>query len=165
MKNILFIVSLLALISCKKQDEWLNAKSNKADITPKTLADYESLLDNDDVMNSDYPGLGLLASDNYYLTYDFWQALQATERNAYLWKPDIYEGDPSFDWDYEYKRIEYANIALDGINGMKVKEADKPAYENIGVAACFTVRFHFTIFYNYLLLLMMARLRQNRLVL
>ncbi len=147
MKNIIGMLAILALFSCKKQDEWLNAKSNKADVTPQTLADYRALLDNDDVMNANYPGLGLLASDNYYLTYDFWQALQATERNAYLWKQDIYEGDPSFDWEYEYKRIEYANIVLDGIKALKVKDVDREAFDNIKGSSLFYRAFSF---YNLL---------------
>jgi starch-binding outer membrane protein, SusD/RagB family len=147
MKNMLLVVSILALFSCKKQDEWLNVKSNKADVTPQTLADYQALLDNDDVMNNNYPGLGLLASDNFYLTYDFWQSLQPTERNAYLWKPEIYQGDPSFDWEYEYKRIEYSNIVLDGIGVIKITDADKANYDNIKGSALFYRAFSF---YNLL---------------
>jgi len=147
MKKLMIIVTVLALFSCKKQDKWLDVKSNKADITPVTLEDFQALLDNDDVMNANYPGLGLLASDNYYLTYSFWQSLQPTERNAYLWKPDIYEGDPSFDWEYEYKRVEYANIVLDGIDKIEVNNANKSTYNNIKGSALFYRAYSF---YNLL---------------
>ncbi len=147
MKKLMIIVATLALFSCKKQDQWLNVKSNKADITPVTLEDFQALLDNDNVMNGNYPGLGLIASDNYYLTYSFWQSVQPTERNAYLWKADIYQGDPSFDWEYEYKRIEYANTVLDGIDKIKVNNSNKSNYNSIKGSALFYRAYSF---YNLL---------------
>jgi len=147
MKKYMILLATLALFSCKKQDKWLDVKSNKADIVPVTLDDFQALMDNDAVMNANYPGLGLLASDNYFLTYAFWQSLQPRERNAFLWKPDIYEGDRCPDWEYEYKRIEYANIALEGINNVKVDGADKPIFDQIKGSALFYRAYSF---YNLL---------------
>lgn len=96
----MMIMAVLVLFSCKKQDKWLDVKSNKADITPVTLEDFQALLDNDNVMNNNYPAFGLLASDNYYVSYSTWASRQPVERNAYLWKPDIYDGGRAADWVY-----------------------------------------------------------------
>ena len=40
--------------------------------------------------------LSLLSIDDYYLPDQSWLALGSTvQRNAYLWQPDIFEGDQS----------------------------------------------------------------------
>lgn len=109
------IIIFLFFLSCKKQENWLDKKSNKADIVPVSIADFQAVLDNDAVMNSNYPALGLMGTDNYYLFFTTWQALQIIERNTYVWKADLYEGAPCPDWNNPYIMIEYANICLDGI--------------------------------------------------
>jgi|GEM_PF-4553715 len=58
MKKYMILLATLALFSCKKQDKWLDVKSNKADIVPVTLDDFQALMDNDAVMNANYPGFG-----------------------------------------------------------------------------------------------------------
>ena len=104
-------------IGCSKQDQWLDVKSNKADIIPSTLKDFQALLDNSNVMNANYPGLGIIGSDNFYLPYKTWQlAINASERNAYLWATDIYEGDLESDWRLQYQKVNYTNVVLNGLN-------------------------------------------------
>lgn len=115
MKYLVYSLLLIAATACNKQDEWLNVKSNKADITPVTLADFQALLDNDGIMNSSYPGLGLVGSDNYFLTTTTWQTGSNLLRNAYVWAPDIFEGASVAEWSTSYRMVEYANVVLDGL--------------------------------------------------
>src|SRR5438309_776726 len=94
-KTIQLIISVLFLtsfISCKKQDDWLNAKRNKADVAPSTLQDYQALLDNDNFLNRSTYTLGMVGVDNYYVTYNNWQSDISIERNAYTWQSDIFQG-------------------------------------------------------------------------
>src|SRR5688572_28965517 len=85
--------------SCKKQDDWLDVKRNKSDVVPSTLKDYQAILDNEQIMNQSLPGLGLLGSDNYYVTYTMWQSRLPVDRNGYVWKADIFEGQGNVDWN------------------------------------------------------------------
>jgi starch-binding outer membrane protein, SusD/RagB family len=115
MKYILYSLLILAATACNKQDVWLDVKSNKADVTPVTLPDFQALLDNDGVMNGSYPGLGLIGSDNYFLTTTTWQTGSNLLRNAYVWAPDIFEGASVAEWNSSYRIVEYSNVVLEGI--------------------------------------------------
>ncbi|AZA84515.1 RagB/SusD family nutrient uptake outer membrane protein [Chryseobacterium lactis] len=122
MKNIIiYAICTFILVGCKKQDEWLEKKSNKSDIIPSTVEDFQALLDNTDVMNTKYPAIGLIGADNSYIldqTAISGGTLQ--ERNAYKWSSDIYEGELfAPDWTYPYQVIEYSNVVLDGIEKIK----------------------------------------------
>lgn len=126
------------LYACQKQQDWLEVKSNKADIVPSSLVDMQAVLDNDVRLNTEYPGLGLLSSDLYYLSYANWQAaFTATERNAYLWNKDIYEGESSFDWKRAYQRAALANVVLDGLGKLGTGGNDQALYGPVKGTALF----------------------------
>lgn len=138
MKNIfLFILIIASAISCNKHD-WLDVKSNKSDLVPKSLSDLQAILDNTEVMNFNYPELGFLGSDNYYLTYSSWQgAFTSAERNAYIWAPDIFEGVTCFDWNAAYKTVAYTNIVLEGLNNITPSPVQQDEYNNVKGSALF----------------------------
>lgn len=115
MKHILIITLLSGiLLGCKKQDEWLNKKSNKSDIIPTTLADFQTILNNDRVMNAS-DGLVMVGSDNYVLQYATWQSLAEYLRDIYTWKGEISSLPAGTGWDSNYQRINNANVVLDGL--------------------------------------------------
>lgn len=132
----LLVGSLLLNASCSKQDEWLDVKNKKSDVRPQTLADLQAILDNSQVMNSQYPILGLVSSDNIYIPDANLDATDATSRNAYLWNGDIYQGAIASDWFFAYQVIAYANIVLDGLPGSGAASTD-PAFRAIQGAALF----------------------------
>ncbi|MBO9676329.1 MAG: RagB/SusD family nutrient uptake outer membrane protein [Sphingobacteriaceae bacterium] len=138
-KNILYLILILAFSSCKKQNEWLDVKSNKADIVPATLQDYQAVLDNTDVMNTNYSSLGIVGSDNMYVN----DILATTgggvaERNAYKWASDIFENATvASEWTFVYKVVEYSNIVLDGISKIAVNDQNRTDYNNIKGSALF----------------------------
>jgi hypothetical protein len=116
------VVSILLLIgffqlSCKK--DFLDVKSNLALVVPSSVADYQAILDNNSgsaLFNFDQPSLGEVGAGDFYLSYTSWGGLSTSqERNAYLWKPDIYAGETSGDWDDSYRRVLNENIVLEGI--------------------------------------------------
>lgn len=130
---ILFIFS-----ACSKQDKWLDVKSNLKDIVPKTLENYQAILDNDGVMNNGYPELGIAGCDNYFVLDASWKsAVTATERNSYVWNAEIYEGTTPQDWSSQYTKIEYCNIVLEGLNTISVDESNIVNWNNARGSALF----------------------------
>jgi hypothetical protein len=139
MKFIIIAATLLVLaVSCRKQDNWLSIKSANADVTPSSLKDLQALLDNDQVMNNNYPEIGLVGADNYFVSYEKWEsAFNAQERNAYIWASDIYSGEMGFDWFYAYQQIEYANVALGLLEHIKQETTNQLEWNNIKGSALF----------------------------
>jgi len=144
-----FLLALLAgMISCKKQDNWLNVNSSNFADVPSTLQDFQAMLDNsDNYMNTYYPTIGQLGTDNYYLTSTELNALpQLYEANAYLWVTDIFaDANKIEDWNSPYIIVEYANIVLDGLANIAVGPGNLSAYNNLKGSALF---FRAFAFYN-----------------
>jgi len=133
---IVLSISIVSVSSCKKQDNFLDVKSNKSDVTPKTLQDFQSILDNTQVMNGYGSILGLVGTDNIYIPDANLDGSAQTSRNSYLWLQDIYQGAIAFDWYYAYQEVEYANIVLDGLKS--ISNSEQPAiYNNIKGSALF----------------------------
>jgi hypothetical protein len=103
--------------ACRKQ--FLDAKPSTTLLIPSTLADFQALLDNASVFGL-VPTLGEASGDNYYFPFLTWQSLDTREHNAYIWAPDIYEGQSGqLDWNTPYQQVFYANVVLDGLNNIK----------------------------------------------
>lgn len=147
MKNIFLLTGWMLLVTaCHKQDEWLNVKSNKSDITPATLQNYQAILDYDIYMNDNYPGLPLVSADNYYLNYTTWLGSSSYAKNAYVWAQDVYQGNLTIsDWNSPYTNVEYANIVLDGLEKMERTNQNQLDWDNAKGAALF---FRAFAFYN-----------------
>lgn len=138
-----YLTVILFCTSCKKMDNWLDVKSKNSDVILNSVADYQSLLDNTAVMNTT-PGIDIVASDNIQLIEN--TALTAglpAERNAYIWKEDIYEGAIGVgtgDWTVPYRAIAYANIALEGMDKLTQTSAER---DNVRGSALFYRGFHY----------------------
>jgi len=78
----------------------------------ETLRDYQSILDNERVMNFNLPGLGEETTDDWYLTTARWNTLDIDLRNNYCFNN---VRTPAGHWGVPYKIIYYANLALEGI--------------------------------------------------
>lgn len=145
--SILFIA--LSLISCKKQDEWLDKKSSKSDVIPISIDDFQAILDNDEIMNLYYPSLGIVGSDNYLISDASFNSIsEPVVRNMYTWAPDIYEGRITGsirEWSTPYQLIEYANIALEGIQKIAKNSNNEKKWNNVRGSALF---YRSLAFYN-----------------
>ncbi|AWO00698.1 RagB/SusD family nutrient uptake outer membrane protein [Chitinophaga alhagiae] len=113
MKNFLIIASIFSFLSCSKQNEWLNAKRQASDVVPTTLEDFQAILNNTILMNSNYPTIGLLGCDNFYYADETISSLNAISKNSYLWNKEIFEGQLSSDYANSYNVIASANIVLE----------------------------------------------------
>lgn len=105
----------LLFASCKKQDDWLNIKNNKSDVSPQTLQDFQAVLNNTTVFNNSGSIIGLVGTDNIYVPDKNLDGESSLNRNTYLWAKDIYQDNIAQDWLNDYIQIEYANVVLDGI--------------------------------------------------
>jgi hypothetical protein len=138
----LILPALLLMAACSKQ-AFLDAKPSTNLVVPTTLSDFQALLDNDLVMNLT-PVLGDVSVDNYYVTYSFWQSLDAKAANAYIWAKDIYNGQVQVpDWDIPYQQVFYANVVLDGLAGVKGDSVNTVQYNTIKGEALFTRSYAF----------------------
>lgn len=126
---------LLAVVGCKK----LDLPSKQSVVIPKTLQDFQGLMDNSDQMNNNYPVLGEIGADSYYLeqsTYD--NLFTPQHKAAYTWKKDLFSGltlEP--DWDYSFNKVFYANVVLDGLKDIQIDNLNTNDYNNVKGQALF----------------------------
>ncbi|WP_207515914.1 RagB/SusD family nutrient uptake outer membrane protein [Longitalea luteola] len=112
----IYVISLMIVFifssGCTDKDMGENPDSELAPIS--SLADFQALLDNMPLMQ-ETPGLNEVSANDYYLPADTTGlSLDPNERNAYLWKVDIFEGRGEVgDWNVLYKQIFQANTVLD----------------------------------------------------
>lgn len=126
----------LHLTSCG--DSYLDVKSRSNLAVPHTLADFQQLLDNGNLMLS-YPDMLDVLSDDYYLAGAYWQGRNEVVRNAHVWAGDIYGTTESYPnaWDRMYSQVLYANVVLDGLRDMDQREAEPTKYSQVKGAAYF----------------------------
>jgi tetratricopeptide (TPR) repeat protein len=139
---------LLLTTSCSKEAEFLDAKPSISLVVPTTLDDYQKLLYNEGVFNSTgAPFMGLVTTDEYYVTPAYWASCPINERNVYTYKNgDIWESAFTFtDWNNPYNQVRYANTVLDGIAKINPGATQQLQYNQIKGQALF---FRSFAFYN-----------------
>src|SRR5688500_7979041 len=138
------ILTALLLLSCKKQDDWLNVKQENSHVLPKSLSDFQRILDNSfGEMNINYATSGLIGSDNLYITDENIDVLYAVDRNSYLWNKDIFENGNSGELAYAYMNVNKANIVLDGLTLDHTADLSPREFDNIKGQALFFRAFSF----------------------
>jgi hypothetical protein len=138
----LFFLLLLLMGACSKS-KFLDAKPSSNLLLPSSLGDFSQLLENFEVM-SETGALGTLSSDEYYLDYFYWQALNPKEHNAYIWAPDIYQGQGNIaDWNYPYQQVFYANTVLEGLGKLRPDSSNLASFNFIQAWALFVRGFAF----------------------
>ncbi|BAV10085.1 SusD family protein [Filimonas lacunae] len=141
----LLVMLFVFVTACKKQNEFLDAKSNDDYVVPTTLADFQALLDNSGILNYNYISIGLTGIDNYYLV-DNTTVTPVYFVNAFLWKPDVF-GITTYDGGYTqaYIIVRSANIALEGLAKITETADNRLAYDSVKGHALFLRAF---MFYN-----------------
>ncbi len=128
--------------ACHKQ-AFLDKKPSTNLLVPATFTDFQELLDNTQVMGNT-PVLGEMSADNFYLPYVFWQSLDVREFNAYIWAPDLYEGQGLVaDWDIPYSQVFYANVVLEGLEKITPDSSNQVQWNTLEGGALFTRAFAF----------------------
>lgn len=124
-----------AFSGCGK--EFLEAKPDQSLLVPKTLEDFQLILNNASVMNYS-PGLPLISTDEFYIgVKGNLSALPTAQRNAYLWQADIFEGASSQDWNLPYQQVFYSNVVLEGLSDFVPTAEQRAHWERLRGSALF----------------------------
>ncbi|MET4546270.1 tetratricopeptide (TPR) repeat protein [Pedobacter africanus] len=126
------IVFSLILSSCQK--DWFDVKSDKSLAVPKTIDEFEYLMDNVAVMNSNTPGLGEIGSDGHYTPDAGLIRLGNNSNafdqfNAYTWS-NTYAYTEVKDWNESYNRVFICNLVLDGLDKIKLSNDAEQVHLN-----------------------------------
>jgi len=127
---------VLILVSCGK--EFLEPKRDAAQVIPKSISDYQAILDNSYVL-SKAPSveLGIIGGDEFYLRDGRLTTLTSPyQRNGYIWAKNVYENTEVPDWNNAYQRILYANLALE-VEKVIPNNSDQPTWNNVVGSALF----------------------------
>lgn len=127
------------LASCKKQDDFLNAKPDISLATISTLDDAQLLLNNEELFNRAHdPALGEISSDDFYLPNSAWQSSSFIEQNTYIWANQVYPANTNAnDWSVPYSQAYCANAVLDALPSIQFSPVDQNKFNNIKGAAIF----------------------------
>lgn len=134
---ILFVGTLgIALIAgCTK--EFLDKKPDKALVVPRTLKDFQAILDNGYGVFGNTTYLTQVADGDFEVMEIGIPSLLYNLRNSYFWKEDIYEGNQAGDWNKPYEQVFYANIVLEGLDQIVRTDENKIQINHIEGAALF----------------------------
>lgn len=134
--GLLFVIILYAT-SCSKQN-FLDAKPNSSIVVPNALSDLRGMLDYTMVFTNS-PGLGEVATDNYYLQFPDWQALSFIERSSHTWETDLYGNQRQVnDWNIPWQQIFYCNIVLEQLDKSPPRTTDLAEWKDIRGTALFS---------------------------
>ncbi|VTR29508.1 RagB/SusD family nutrient uptake outer membrane protein [Sphingobacterium thalpophilum] len=132
MKKNIQIITIILLLSilfsgCEK---FLEEKSDKSLAIPTTLQDFQALLNNWEMLNSNSSGMGEASSDDYFLKDEDYEGLYyESDKRLYTWQPDYVSTPVSAtgdDWQRCYSSIYICNSVLKGLeeNNLVGQEAD-----------------------------------------
>jgi len=131
-----FLSMALFLSGCKK---YLEEKPNKRISTPDQLSDLQGILNNYFTMNAQYPSLGEIGADNYYLTDAGWASSTEKQRNFYIWQR--FE-DTAAEWSFSYKTIFNANLVLETLTQLELNTMQQNDAKALKGQALFLRAYH-----------------------
>ncbi|SEK41289.1 RagB/SusD family nutrient uptake outer membrane protein [Parapedobacter koreensis] len=153
MKRLINVCVLVSLMACG--ETFLDRKPALNQRVPGTVSDYLGLMDAKDMMNANSSHiLGFIGSDEYYMAdaeYDVFPVGgdHDYQRNAYTWERMVYQGTElpqAIDWDRGYSRILWANLVLEGLDGITPTQTEMPDWRLArGMALFFRALNHFTL--------------------
>lgn len=146
MKNLIYAVALFIVVSCTKQNEWLEAKNNRSDVVPTSISDFQSLLNLDDMFGA--PSLSILGTDNLFVpSVTVLAASFPIERKTYIFDDLLFTENVNTEWHRPFYIIENANVALEGIEKIKPTASEQPNWNYVKGSALF----YRGLAYSYLL--------------
>lgn len=101
----------LLLLSCRKQ---LDIKPSLNLQVPVTQADFQAVMNNNNVFTQTWPYAGTDGADDGFITDATWASVSVTGRNAYTWNREVFNDLPRNDWSYPYTAVFYCNLVLEG---------------------------------------------------
>lgn len=124
----LLLVCYLAFFMCSCE-KFLDAKTDKKLVVPRSLEDLQSLIDNFGQINGWSPGEGELSSDDYFLLHDTWVARSQEEQRAYIWEPDF--STTLDNWRSSYRIVYYVNLVLENLESVERTQFNQYNWDNL----------------------------------
>lgn len=153
MKLYIRIICLLlstTLLSCGKK--YLDLQQERNLRVPKTLEDYQKLLNQVAVFNESSPvSFANIGADDYFIPASQYNAgvgaqPPASQKNAYIWAGDIYIGkETEIDWNKGYSTLYQSNLALEFVNTHPRTEQNGVTWDRVKAVALFSRAF---VLYN-----------------
>jgi len=131
---------ILLISSCEKQDQWLDVKRNKSDVSPETVTDFQAILDDNSAINTKFSTITLTGTDNIILRDEDLASINEQERNAYMWQKNIWTPGNGYDWNYGFSFIALSNVILEGLEKVNTTGPD---YNNVKGQALFLRAFSY----------------------
>src|SRR5699024_3566523 len=94
------------------------------------IDDLDAILNNN-LLTQNNPGMPELGTDDYYYELKAYQSQNVQIRNCYTWQPDIFEGSPSYDWNFSYTLIYNTNVVLEKLNDVAVTNRNESDYNQL----------------------------------
>ncbi len=127
-------------ISCNK---YLDNKPNDKLFIPSTVADLQSLLDDDGTMNTTKsPSYGEACCDDFFLNDNEFNGLGEMDQAPYIWQPYYTEGQET-DWSNGYEPVYVSNLVLGKINDISRVADNASEWDNIKGSALFYRSYYF----------------------
>lgn len=105
---VLIVICMGVASSCS---DYLTIKPDKRLATPTSPKELQAILDMVGNINNSNVGLGEVACDNFFLSYENWQAIPTNEdREIYTWEKVPVN---SVYWLLMYQKVYYANTVID----------------------------------------------------
>ncbi len=121
----LLLTTFVSLQSC---DKFLEEKLDYSFTTPEKLSDLRAVLDNESVINQNFPGLLEVGTDDYYVADEQLGIAAPYLQSVYLWSDDM-EATDLASWTRPYESIMVANVVLENID--RVSGNDPVLYREI----------------------------------
>lgn len=119
---------LITGLGCKK---YLDEKPDKKLAVPKSLGDYQALLDYYPAFAGE-PNSGEISSDDFYLTDVHYLSLVSdADRRTYTWEKDNLFPMESNAWSEFSTAVYYCNSVLDGLTKIERNGANQTEYDNV----------------------------------
>lgn len=143
-KTLLFSLLITLAAGCR-DSRFLDAIPDRALIIPKTLDDFQAILDNDRFMNGAgtgvqgvLPTLGASAVEEFDIPEDLYGRSADFFRQLYTWQVEMPTfGNDLYDWTFPYRAIYYANTVLDGLNDYRANTSEIDQWNRLKGRALF----------------------------
>lgn len=134
-------LALFMLGACTK---FLEEKSDKSMQVMQSLEDLQAMLDNDQIMNRNSPGMGEAAADDYFALQEFYELVKSAIPEyapLYTWTYNDYYFQN--DWAQNYAAVYPANYCLTAVQKVERTAQNAGSWNNIKASALFHRSFRF----------------------
>ncbi|WP_165806493.1 RagB/SusD family nutrient uptake outer membrane protein [Chitinophaga parva] len=127
---------MIGVTGCNK---YLDAKPSNFFEVPVTLDDCQSLMDDEQTMNTGFSADGEASADNFYLDETEISIFSGYPfLSLYLWQPDVYASKPTQNvWGNLYKAVLQSNVVLETLNNVRRDNANSVTFDNVKGSALF----------------------------